>query len=217
MSLEAFQSERELMVRDQLQARGIIDERVLETFRRMPRHLFVPASEQANAYADRPLAIGSGQTISQPYIVALMTQVLRLQGHERILEIGTGSGYQGAILAELALELYSVERVRELAEAALHRWKSLGYLNVHVRISEGGLGWPEEAPFEAIIVTAGAPRIPPPLIDQLAPGGRLVIPVGSQETQRLTLVERRGVRVEVTEIGDCVFVPLLGEYGWPAG
>lgn len=211
-----FESERRKMVKEQLQARGIADKRVLEAFQKIPRHLFVSKEYMNEAYTDHPIPIAGGQAISQPYMVALMTELLRLQGHERVLEIGTGSGYQLAILAALALEVYSIERAGELAHQALRRIEQLGYLNVHIAPGDGSLGWPEQAPFEGILVTAGAPKLPPPLVDQLADGGRLVIPIVPQQAQTLTLVERRGGRLDFREVTECVFVPLIGEHGWPS-
>jgi len=209
-----FEEQRRQMVKEQLQMRRIMDERVLAAFLKVPRHLFIPQELQQEAYADHPIPIGSGQTISQPYMVALMTQLLRLQGHERVLEIGTGSGYQLAILAELALEAYSVERLPELADQASRRLEQLGYLNVHITAGNGSLGWPEHAPYEGMIVAAGAPYVPQSLVDQLAERGRLVIPIGPHQAQTLTLVEKQGSVLDVKEITSCVFVPLIGEYGW---
>ena len=211
----AFEEPRRRMVHEQLELRGISDPRLLEAFRRVPRHLFVPPEQQAQAYEDHPIPIGAGQTISQPYMVALMVQLLKLQGHERILEVGTGSGYQLAILAELALEVYSVERLPELAAGALRRLEPLGFLNVHISPGNGSLGWPEHAPYDGIVVAAGSPGIPQPLVDQLADGGRLVIPVGSPQAQTLTLAEKRSGQVRLTALTSCVFVPLVGEHGWP--
>lgn len=208
--------QRARMVEEQLLARGIGEERVVTAFRKVPRHLFVPQELQKEAYADHPLPIGSGQTISQPYIVALMTQLLRLQGHERVLEIGAGSGYQTAILAELALEVYSVERLPELVAATSARLEALGYTNVHLRCANGSLGIPEEAPFEGIIVTAAVPRIPDPLAGELMEGGRLVLPVGPPHAQVLIQAERHHGTLQTREITSCVFVPLIGEYGWPS-
>ena len=209
-----FEAERRRMVDEQLKARGIRDERVLAAFLNVPRHLFVPEALHMEAYADHAVPIGSGQTISQPYIVAAMTQALRLQGHERVLEIGTGSGYQLAILAELALEVYSVERLPQLASQATARLERLGYLNVRMRMANGSLGWPEQAPFEGIAVTAAAPEIPEPLVEQLADGGRMVIPIGSQQAQALVVAERHGNQLHTQELAGCVFVPLIGQYGW---
>ena len=210
----AFDAQRTRMVEDQLKARGITDPRVLAAFRKVPRHQFVPAELEQEAYADRPLPIGGGQTISQPYMVALMTSRLRLQGHERVLEIGTGSGYQTAILAELALEVFSVERLPELLASAKTRLEGLGYLNVHLTPGNGSLGWPEHAPYDAIIVTAASPDIPPPLLEQLAEGGRMVLPIGGPSAQTLVEAEKRQGAVRHLEIAGCIFVPLVGQYGW---
>ena len=209
-----FEDERRRMVEEQLEQRGITDTRVLQAFLTVPRHEFVPKDLRSEAYADHPLPIGGGQTISQPYMVALMVQVLHLQGHERVLEIGTGSGYQLAILSQLALEVYSIERLPELADQSLRRLEELGYLNVHVTVGNGSLGWLEHAPYEGILIAAGAPAVPPPLVRQLADGGRMAIPIGSQQVQTLTLVEKRHGTLSQQPITACVFVPLLGEYGW---
>lgn len=211
-----FHAQRQRMVREQLQARGITDERVLDTFRTVPRHLFVPDPLTKEAYTDHPLPIGAGQTISQPYIVAVMLQALQLQGHERVLEIGTGSGYQTAILAELALEVYSVERLPELLPPVAERLEQLGYSNVHLAAANGSLGWPEHAPYDAMLVSAAAPDVPPPLIDQLAARGRMVLPIGSPQQQMLTEIEHRQGTLSRRELASCVFVPLLGAYGWPS-
>jgi protein-L-isoaspartate(D-aspartate) O-methyltransferase len=210
-----FGAQRERMVREQLQGRGITDERVLAAFRAVPRHLFVPAEYQDDAYADRPLPIGSNQTISQPYMVALMTSLLGLQGHERVLEIGSGSGYQTAILAELALEVFSIERLPELLVPLMERLKRLGCLNVHVAPGNGSLGWPEHAPYDAILVAAAAPELPQPLLAQLGDPGRMILPIGTQESQMLIEVERRHGTVRQRQVAGCVFVPLLGQFGWP--
>lgn len=209
-----FEDDRRRMVEEQLEARGISDTRVLQAFLTVPRHEFVSKDLLPEAYADHPLPIGGGQTISQPYMVALMVQLLHLQGHERVLEVGTGSGYQLAILSQLALEVYSIERLPELADESLSRLEELGYLNVHISVGNGTLGWPEHAPYEGILIAAGAPAVPPPLVRQLADGGRMVIPLGSQQVQTLTLVEKRGGALSQQPITHCVFVPLLGEYGW---
>ena len=211
----SFEELRARMVEEQLRARGLTDERLLAAFRKVPRHLFVPAEFQKEAYADHPLPIGGGQTISQPYIVALMTQHLRLQGHERVLEIGAGSGYQTAILAELALEVFAVERLPELLHAVGQRLSELGYLNVHFNAGNGSLGWPEHAPYDAILVSAAAPEVPRPLIGQLAEGGRMVLPIGPHQAQMLVEVEKRRGTIHRKEIASCVFVPLIGEHGWP--
>lgn len=209
-----FEDERRRMVEEQLEARGISDTRVLQAFLTVPRHEFVSKDLQPEAYADHPLPIGGGQTISQPYMVALMVQLLHLQGHERVLEVGTGSGYQLAILSQVALEVYSIERLPELADQSLSRLEELGYLNVHISVGNGTLGWVEHAPYEGILIAAGAPAVPPPLVRQLADGGRLVIPLGSQQVQTLTLVKKRREALSQQPITTCVFVPLLGEYGW---
>jgi len=211
----AFEAERARMIEAQLRARGISSERVLRAFARVPRHLFVPSELQAQAYEDHPLAIGEGQTISQPYIVALMIQWLRLQGHERVLELGTGSGYQLALLAELALEVYSIERLPDLAALARWRLGQLGYQNIQISAGNGTLGWPEHAPYDCIIVSAGAPRIPEPLLTQLGAEGCLIIPVGNESSQLLTGVRKRGQKIEKEALAPCVFVPMIGAYGWP--
>ena len=210
-----FDDQRRRMVEEQLRARGLTDERLLRSFTRVPRHLFVPPAARADAYTDHPVPIGAGQTISQPYMVALMVRWLRLQGHERVLEIGTGSGYQAAILAELALEVYSVERLPELAQRANAVLDELNYLNIQLRVRDGSMGWPEYAPYDGIVVAAAVPRIPEPLVNQLAHGGRLVIPVGSPERQTLMVVEKHDQQLRSQDITACVFVPLIGAFGWP--
>jgi len=202
------------MVEIQLVPRGIEDERVLKAFLKVPRHEFVLPEEIDSAYGDFPLGIGSGQTISQPYMVACMTEYLALKGDERVLEIGTGSGYQAAILAELAKEVYTVERVHALAQSADSRLKRLGYKNIKVKSADGTLGWPEEAPFDAIIITAAAPEVPKALLKQLNKGGRLVAPVGSRMTQTLRIITKKSGRARSTDGCPCVFVPLIGEQGW---
>jgi len=204
------------MVLEQLKLRGITDERVLTAFLKVPRHEFVPPEGRSEAYADHPVPIGGGQTISQPYIVALTLEALRLQGHERVLEVGTGSGYQLALLAELALEAYSVERIPELAHQAMRRLEAMGAHNLHVTVGNGSLGWPEHAPYDGIVVAAAAPAIPPELLAQLAPAGRMVLPIGGAQAQILTLVQKRGEHLERRELTGFVFVPLIGEHGWPS-
>lgn len=209
-----YEKEREHMVESQLARRGIKDKRVLEAMRQVPRHLFIPEDMRSLAYCDGPLPIGHGQTISQPYIVALMTELLELTGQEKVLEIGTGSGYQAAILSRLARQVYSLERHAALAQQAEKVLAQLGYDNVMVRVRNGTLGWPEHSPYEAIIITAAAPEVPQPLPDQLADGGRLVAPVGSQWSQVLVKVRRQSdllIRERLTAVA---FVPLVGEYGW---
>lgn len=202
------------MVTEQLVARDITDQRVLAAMSEVPRHLFVESALADRAYEDRALPIGERQTISQPYMVALMTQALELTGSERVLEIGAGSGYQAAVLARLASRVYSVERVKTLADRAREVLDRLKLFNVVIKVFDGTFGWPEEAPFDAIIVTAGAPAVPQPLIDQLAEGGRLVAPVGGREGQRLVKLMKRQGTVQSTVLTDCAFVPLIGTHGW---
>lgn len=205
---------REWMVARQLEPRGIRDPLVLNAFREVMRHEFVPGDNLREAYGDHPVPIGEGQTISQPYMVALMTQCLELTGNEKVLEIGTGSGYQAAVLSRLANQVYTVERVASLAERATGLLKKLGHDNVEVKVGDGTLGWPEYAPYDGIIVTAGSPDIPPPLIEQLAEGGRLVIPVGGSWSQSLAVLEKRGGEILRKDVCGCVFVPLIGKHGW---
>lgn len=203
------------MVERQLRARGIRDFRVLEAMRTVPREAFMPRNQRAFAYEDRALPIGGGQTISQPYMVAAMAEALQLTPEDRVLEVGTGSGYQAAVLGSIARDVFTVERVPELAETARENLEALGFSNVHVGVGDGSLGWPGEAPFDAILVTAAAPNVPPPLREQLSPdGGRLVIPVGSRFEQNLQRVVRRGEQEETSVVVPCRFVPLLGEEGW---
>ncbi|MBI5124160.1 MAG: protein-L-isoaspartate(D-aspartate) O-methyltransferase [Candidatus Omnitrophica bacterium] len=210
-----FDAMRNAMVAQQLIPRGISDKKVLDVFRKVPRHEFVPKDLWRSAYDDYPLPIGENQTISQPYMVALMTECLKLKGHERVLEVGTGSGYQAAILAELAKEIYSVERFRELADNAKRVLDSLGYKNIMTKVGDGTLGWEDGAPYDGIVVTAGAPSIPQSLVKQIKDGGRLVIPVGTGGFgQILTVVERRGGSIHTSEICSCVFVPLVGKEGF---
>jgi len=203
------------MVEEQLIPRGIKNERVLEAFLKVERHKFVPAELWESAYADYPLPIGEGQTISQPYIVALMTEELDLSGSEKVLEIGTGSGYQAAILAELAGEVYSIERFAGLARRAEDALVSLGYANVKIKVGDGTLGWEEFAPFDRIIITAASPRVPLPLAEQLKEGGKLILPLGEGFGQVLTLVEKKRDKLESTQICGCVFVPLVGKFAYP--
>jgi protein-L-isoaspartate(D-aspartate) O-methyltransferase len=206
--------DRQRMVSDQLVRRGIADERVLAAMRRVPRHRFVEEAFRERAYGDHALPIGQEQTISQPYIVALMTALLELTGREKVLEVGTGSGYQTAVLAELSRRVCSIERIPALAARARALLEALGYANVWVRVGNGTLGWPEEAPFDRILVAAGGPSVPPPLFEQLADGGRMVLPVGDQTGQILTLVENVGGEMRTRPCGDCHFVPLVGKYAW---
>jgi protein-L-isoaspartate(D-aspartate) O-methyltransferase len=203
------------MVEEQLRGRDITDERVLAAMRRVPRHAFVPARARSLAYGDHPLAIGHGQTISQPYVVALMTQLLQLDGSERLLEVGTGSGYQAAVLAELARIVYSIEIDPRLAATAQKRLGELGYQNVQVRAGDGFFGWPEAAPFDAIIITAAAPRVPDRLVAQLRDGGRLVLPVGAPHEQQLVVGIKRGEQLELQVVGSVLFVPMTGAIAGP--
>ena len=217
MDEEAFRRERLEMVERQIATRGVRDSRVLDAMRKIPRHLFVPVSSREAAYDDRPLPIGEGQTISQPYIVAVMTELLEPHPSDTVLEIGTGSGYQAALLSEIVARVISVERLPAIAEQAKINLRNLGITNVEVVVGDGTMGWPAETPYNAILITASTPEIPPPLIDQLAEGGRLVAPVGGQGYQELIKLVKRDGRVEKTFHGGVVFVPLIGRYGWPGG
>ena len=205
--------ERDRMVQ-QVAARGVADARVLEAMRRVPRHRFVDEALQDQAYGDYPLPIGDGQTISQPFIVGRMTELLALGGREKVLEIGTGCGYQAAVLAELAARVCTVERLPRLAARARQALEALGYTNVWVRTANGTFGWPDEAPFDRILVAAGGPEVPPPLFEQLAEGGRMVMPVGPADTQTLSVIEKRSGEMRVTPDSGCVFVKLIGKYAW---
>ena len=208
------ESRRHEMVEKQIRARGVSDPLVLAAMSKVPRHLFVPEEYANAAYDDRPLPIGHGQTISQPYMVAIMTETLKLQGNERVLEIGTGSGYQSAILAEIAGHVVTVERKKELQAEAARLLRELGYVNIEAVLGDGSKGYPPRGPYDGIIVTAGAPRVPGLLVEQLAPGGRLVIPVGNTFHQTLTRVTKGDGGNTTEGLEGCVFVPLVGEYGW---
>jgi len=205
---------RNRMVIQQLESRDIADPRVLQAMRQVPRHLFVPESRQSEAYQDRPLSIGYGQTISQPYIVGYMTAALGLAGSEKVLEIGTGSGYQAAVLSQVAARVITIECIPELADAAKKALAELGYDNVEVFVGDGSAGWAEEAPYDAIMFTAAAPEIPPPLRDQLAEGGRLVGPIGSRYDQVLVRMHRGASEWKTEMLKAVIFVPLVGEHGW---
>lgn len=202
------------MVAQQIKGRGIVDVRVLGAMSEIPRQLFISADLLPGAYDDHPLPIGHGQTISQPYIVALMTSLLKLKGNEKVLEIGTGSGYQAALLGKLAAQVHTVERIPELVEAANASLSQLGMDNVHVHLGDGSLGWPAEAPYDGILVSAASPEVPACLPEQLGPGGKLVIPVGARWRQMLQVWEMHGNKLEKKEILPVVFVPLRGEKGW---
>jgi protein-L-isoaspartate(D-aspartate) O-methyltransferase len=203
------------MLRRQLKGRGIVDPRVLDAMERVPRERFVPTELIDEAYADRALCIGCGQTISQPFMVAMMTEALELEGGETVLEIGTGCGYQTAVLAELVPEVLSIERLDPLAKQSWQTLEALGYRNVTIRTGDGTLGWPERAPFARIIVTAMAADCPPALFEQLAEGGILVIPLGGRESQNLQAIRKVNGRMISTSLSGCRFVPLIGEQGWP--
>ncbi|MBA4349158.1 MAG: protein-L-isoaspartate O-methyltransferase [Thermodesulfovibrio sp.] len=212
--MEDFKRLRNLMVDTQLIPRGIKNERVLAAMRKVPRHLFMPESVMFNAYDDMALPIGEGQTISQPYMVAIMTELLELKGDETVLEVGAGSGYQAAILAELAKEVYTVERVEALADNARERLRNLGYDNVYVFTGDGTRGFEGKVLFDRIIITAGTPKIPDPLINQLKEGGLIIAPVGERFSQILIRGEKKKDSLIEEHYTPCVFVPLLGEYGW---
>jgi protein-L-isoaspartate(D-aspartate) O-methyltransferase len=205
-----FKAMREKMVESQIKSRGVRDPRVLSAMLKVERHLFVPKEFQNSAYSDQPLPIGEGQTISQPYIVALMTELLELKGGERVLEVGTGSGYQAAILAELAAEVYTIEIVEKLASSAQKVLLELGYQNIKVKAGDGYLGWPEAAPFDAIIITCAPDHIPKPLLDQLKEEGRMIVPVGTYSQELKKIVKKSG-KVETTDIIPVIFVPMTGE------
>ena len=214
IQFDRYAALRQKMVSAQLRARGIRDERVMAAMARVPRHLFVADEYQDIAYDDHPLPIGEGQTISQPYIVAFMLEVLSLDGSENVLEIGTGSGYQTALLAELARQVYSVERIESLAEAAKIVLQRLGYMNASLIVGDGSRGYAEYSPFDAIVVSAAAPRIPQALLEQLREGGRMTIPVGPSDAQELKLVRKQEGQALITNLEGCRFVPLIAEQGY---
>ncbi len=214
MSLEDRRDERLAMVAQQLAGRGICDTRVLEAMRAVPRELFLPSGNREDAYSDRALAVGYGQTISQPYIVGLMTEALRIGPTHRVLEVGTGTGYQTAVLVLLALHVYSIERIAELSETAQERVRETGLNNATFRVGDGSMGWPEEAPFDRILVTAAAPNVPAALVDQLTERGRMVLPTGEDGAQQLVCVERRDGRVLERPMLAVRFVRLIGACGF---
>ena len=209
-----YKRQREEMVRQQIAARGITDAKVLAAFRKVPRHLFVSEALRDQAYGDYPLPIGEQQTISQPYIVAEMTQALELNKDDRVLEIGTGSGYQAAILAEVVYRVYTIERIRSLYAQTRNLLDKLHYHSIVMRCSDGTSGWQDESPFDAIMVTAGAPDVPQKLLDQLVEGGRMVVPVGNQHSQDLIKYTKDNKGVHKTNLGGCRFVKLIGAHGW---
>jgi protein-L-isoaspartate(D-aspartate) O-methyltransferase len=215
--MDRYAKQRKKMVDSQIRSRGVRDERVLRAMEKIPRHLFIDEGLIDQAYNDNPLPIGEKQTISQPYIVALMTEALELKGREKVLELGTGSGYQAAILAELADRVFTIERIASLAQKARKLLESLNYYNVVIRVGDGTYGWREESPFDAIAVSAGSPSIPRMLVEQLAIGGRLVIPVGGRYSQsliKLTRLSENPDDVKKEDLGGCRFVSLIGEHGW---
>ena len=214
MKQDSFTHLRHQMVQYQIASRGVTDERVLEAMRQVPRHRFVPLDYHDQAYDDRPLPIGSGQTISQPYIVAFMTEQLALKENDKALEVGTGSGYQAAVLARLVRQVHTIERVAELAERAEIIFKELNLTNIKVHIGDGSLGWPPNSPYQAILITAAAPACPPALLEQLDLGGRMIIPVGERFHQSLELWQRDEDGLHCRDILPVMFVPLKGEQGW---
>jgi protein-L-isoaspartate(D-aspartate) O-methyltransferase len=214
---QRFREERRQMVTEQLVPRGITDPRVLAVMERIPRHHFVPPAYQHLAYVDGPLPIGEGQTISQPYMVALMSSLLELTGDEVVLEVGTGSGYQAAVLSGLAAQVFTIERHPPLVKNARKRFADLGIENITVIEGDGSLGYPEQAPYQGVLVTAAAPKVPQPLFDQLADGGRLVLPVGGVLGQNLLVWTRLGERFDSRSVAPVAFVPLRGEHGWSEG
>ncbi len=211
---KSYESLRKWMVKSQIQFRGITNPKIIKTMLEVPRHLFVPEKYKSQAYEDTPLPIGYGQTISQPYIVALMTELLEPQPQDVVLEIGTGSGYQAVILSKLVKEVHTIERIKELAEFAKQNIKKLNVNNVYIYVKDGTEGLKQKAPFDKIIVTASAPDIPQPLIEQLKEGGKMVIPIGTTHFQTLKLVEKINNKIKISNKGGCIFVKLIGKYGW---
>lgn len=210
-----FEGLRKKMVSTQIESRGVKDKHVLKAMRKVPRHIFVEEALWERAYDDHPLPIGQGQTISQPYMVGSMTEALELKGKGKVLEIGTGSGYQTAILAEIAEQVFTIERIEELLKKARRTLDRLGYANVVFRVGDGTIGWQDQAPFDAILVAAGAPDVPEYLFEQLAEGGRMAVPIGDVHGQTLVVIKKKaGKQVKTTHFG-CVFVPLIGKNGWP--
>ena len=213
--IQSYAGQRRKMVEEQLVERGVKNLSVLEAMSRVPRHLFAQDSLQHRAYGDTPLPIGENQTISQPYIVGAMTEALALKGEERVLEIGTGSGYQTAIIAELCRQVFTIERLNNLSRKAQNILESLNYMNIVFKMFDGTYGWPDQAPFDAILITASAPEIPDSLVKQLGDGGRLVAPICEADKQKLVVLTKKGDRVSRRDLVNCKFVPLIGKYGWP--
>lgn len=214
-ALKQYAGQRRKMIEEQLINRGVKDAKVLAAMNSVPRHFFVQESFHHKAYGDHPLPIGGSQTISQPYIVGAMTEALQLQGHERVLEIGTGSGYQTAILAEIADKVFTIERIKSIARTAKTKLDQLGYANILYKIFDGTYGWRDQSPYDAILVTAAGPDIPKTLIEQVIDGGRIVAPVGEQGAQTLSVLTKVGSRTRIKKLTGCSFVPLIGKYGWP--
>jgi protein-L-isoaspartate(D-aspartate) O-methyltransferase len=213
--IDSYSTVRIRMVEEQLKPRGIQDGPTLKAMSEVPRHLFVEEAMRARAYGDYPLPIAAGQTISQPYIVAKMTEVLQLRGHEKVLEIGTGSGYQAAVLSRMCERVYTIERINRLLADARKVFDQLRYYNITAKLDDGTMGWQEHAPYDAIITTAGGPEVPSPLVDQLAENGRMIIPVGNQDVQQLQLVTKVEGKVHVEKLERVRFVDLIGKHGWP--
>lgn len=213
--IDSYATIRIRMVEEQLKPRGIKDELTIKAMCEVPRHLFVEEAMRARAYGDYPLPIAAGQTISQPYIVAKMTELLQLSGHEKVLEIGTGSGYQAAVLSRLCDRVYTIERINRLLADARKVFDQLRYYNISTKLDDGTMGWLENAPYDAIITTAGGPEVPPPLVDQLAENGRMIIPVGNQDIQELQLVTKKDGEIYVERLERVRFVDLIGKHGWP--
>ena len=212
--IKSYAGQRRKMVEEQLVERGVKDLSLLEVMSRVPRHLFAQESLRHRAYGDTPLPIGENQTLSQPYIVGAMTEALDLKGEERVLEIGTGSGYQTAIIAELCRQVFTIERLNNLSRKAQNLLESLNYVNIVFKMFDGTYGWPDQAPFDAILITASAQKIPDSLVKQLGDGGRLIAPIGEADRQKLVLLTKNGDRASYRDLGDCKFVPLIGKYGW---
>tara|TARA_B110000467_G_C18270863_1_gene452258 strand:- start:567 stop:1244 length:678 start_codon:yes stop_codon:yes gene_type:complete len=212
--IQQYAGHRQKMVERHLSERGVKNLRVLEAMSRVPRHLFVPTALQHRAYGDHALPIGENQTISQPYMVGLMSELIGISETDKVLEIGTGSGYQTAVLAELAEQVFTIERIKNIAQASQKLLDRLNYRNIVYKIFDGTNGWRDQAPFDAILITAGVQKVPPPLIDQLGDGGRLVIPIGNLENQQLTVLTKRGDQIESKLVADCKFVKLIGKFGW---
>ena len=215
-SLQKYAGHRQKMI-EEIIDRGIKDVRVIKAMSRVPRHVFVRDSFHHKAYGDHPLPIGASQTISQPYVVAAMSEALQLTGEERVLEIGTGSGYQTALLSELAAQVFTIERVKSLGRQAKQLLDGLGYTHINYKVFDGTYGWQELGPYDAVLITAAGPEVPQALIEQVKDGGRIVAPIGDDQGQELMVYTKRGKRLRAKRMGDCFFVPLIGKYGVPEG